>query len=645
VKETFSLGVISQRLGALWIIVMVAIFSLILFGLSYYRWLDSSQSCIECHGNKEKMEELEAPYFYMTQEQVEKETGHPGVQCRYCHLGNGRKDTPEEAHEGMLKLLLIGQDNSILPREYYYPKPFLPSGDDELRAFLPKTEFRGKLYPLYEVRNILYHDRNTETFGYDPKIAKKTCGQRNCHPDEVQQFSHTTMGANFRQRTMRTWLTPYGPHNCGPSFADTSPDGVADGDRFSKKNYLNIVDEINVPFSMSQAVDKQKICNICHAGCLDCHYSPSHKDGVHAFRKTPSSFSCSGGGRSSSICHPGTLERRRGDTYLGNDFSEPQGLPPDVHVEHDIECVDCHYQGNKGMGDQIRKATCQDCHIEIEEALAQSDHKNVTCSACHTGTVGGYQLTTWGPGKIAEKPNPFKKFSLYYGTLDLPIIIKDQKDEWISVKPIPHTVGNFKKEVKPSEKLLFRWPDGQTRDPYYVFGTFDGLPGNNLHLAWMEIQHVSHSLGKSRNCDSCHSEKQESHSQWRFFDNYGAEPFEGRQRVIADNKGMHVIDIENTTPIKPMDDSKLEDFAAWIFLKDIWHVPGDFSIKTDKEKYDNALEKDKKITSLLDKTENKISSQDKQTQERFKVMKGIVLHNPEKGKEIIDDFITTLKKK
>ena len=112
------------------------------------------------------------------------------------------------------------------------------------------------------------------------------------------------------------------------------------------------------------------------------------------------------------------MERRRGDSYLGKDFSEPAGMPEDVHVAKKIECVSCHETGPGGMGHIDRMATCQDCHIEIEQAMAVSVHKNLVCAACHVKVLGGYEMTSWGPGEILSKPNPFKKYSLYYGPAD-----------------------------------------------------------------------------------------------------------------------------------------------------------------------------------------------------------------------------------
>ncbi|HLC16244.1 MAG TPA: hypothetical protein VJL89_08465 [Thermodesulfovibrionia bacterium] len=638
-KTFFTLGKLSVSAKAFWIGLFVMQFLVILSVAGYYAWIDTSAGCIRCHSNKEQMEKLGAGYLAMTQSQVETESKHPGVHCRQCHLGNGRAEKPEKAHEGMLRLILLGEDGAILHRKDYLKEPFLPSGDDEIRALMPKEEFQGELYPAYDVRNVLYHDRNPDTLGYDPNIAKKTCAQRNCHPEQVEQFSHTVMGSNLRQRTMQSWLKPYGPHNCGPSFVDTPADGVADGDVFDKTNYEEIVKESAVPFTIPQAVDKQRLCNVCHAGCLDCHYQPDKKRGAHGFTKKPGSLSCSGGGRNSTTCHPGAMERRRGDTYLGNDFSEPVGLPPDVHVEQKIECADCHYQGKKGMGDHQRKATCEDCHIEIEEALAKSDHKDVTCAACHIQKVGGYQLTHWGPGYVMGRPNPYKKYSLYYGTVEPPIVMKDQKGKWIAVKFMPHSVANFKKPVTPSPEIQFRWPKGETRDSYYVIGTFDGLPGNNLHLAWFEIQNLSHSLGKPRDCESCHKKAQEANSQWRYVDDYGAKHFDGTYRVYADKDGLWVRDIKNTTSIELLEGFKLEDFAPWLFLGDIWHAPGDFSISTPDDTYPRELEDYKRIKAIVKSIEDQKAKFDTETKINYKAAKGAAFHNPKDGEKLLKPFL------
>ncbi|MDH4164088.1 MAG: hypothetical protein OEW15_15565 [Nitrospirota bacterium] len=303
--------------------------------------------------------------------------------------------------------------------------------------------------------------------------------------------------------------------------------------------------------------------------------------------RIPPAVNCTSGGRSTFICHAGTMERRRGDSYLGKELAEPAGLPEDVHVKQKLECVDCHQTGPDGMGHIERKATCQDCHIEVEEAMAKSAHKNLACEACHVKVLGGYEMTSWGAGTVLSKPNPFKKYSLYYGPQEPPILIKDQKGRWMPVKIWPNSVGSIKEEIKPTAGLTWRWPDGATQDAYAQLGTFSYPGGNNNYLAWLQVEQVAHPLGKSRSCESCHaSETQTAEVNWRFFDSQGAEPFTGRQKVVADRKGLRVIDIKVISKMMVMEGGNTKDFAAWLHLGDIWNTKGDFSIpKADQKKY------------------------------------------------------------
>ena len=123
------------------------------------------------------------------------------------------------------------------------------------------------------------------TYNFDPEIAQKTCAKSGCHQEAFKQFRTTLMGTNFRQRTMRTWMDPYGPHNCGPSFADLPPAEILKYSGFDYRNTDRIRQDLNVPFTQQQARDKQRICNTCHSGCLDCHYTPQ-KGKPHEFSKT-----------------------------------------------------------------------------------------------------------------------------------------------------------------------------------------------------------------------------------------------------------------------------------------------------------------------------------------------------------------------
>lgn len=617
----YSLGKISDFINKKTVFFLFFQFVLIVSFLGYRNYKDSDVGCVACHANKERMQSLGYPQFYITKEMVERESNHPNVKCHECHLGDGRASDAGKAHRGMLKALLINEAGDVLERKKVAPGSLLPHGTDRIRELLPENT---------EVRNILWHDRNPETLNFDPEIAKKTCGKSNCHPQELKQFSTTIMGTNFRQRTMRTWTEPYGPHNCGPSFADLPPLPYLKEAGFDFKNTGDIVRNLNVPFSKDQAIAKQKFCNVCHAGCLDCHYAPERNKGAHNFLKRPTSESCAGNGRGTSICHPGAMQSRRGETYIGGDYSIPTGMSPDVHYKKNIHCIDCHSTGEKGMGDMQRKATCQGCHYRIEESHKRGPHKNLDCATCHINELRGYQITIWGPGYVADKPNPFKKYSLYYGIQKPPIIIKDQKGIWMPVKIWPHSVGNIKEDVRPSKGLMFRWPRGETRDAYYVIGTFDNLPSNNKHLLWLEIEQAAHPFGKARDCESCHSsERQIAISTWRFEDDQGAEPFNGTHRIVADRESLRIEGLRNTTPIKLLEGAKLEDFASWVYLKDKWVMPGDFSIKTDRAKYLLSLRKFREIEKRLKVSERESLTYDKKTLRRYRELRGSILHNHE----------------
>ncbi|HET6363473.1 MAG: cytochrome c3 family protein [Nitrospirota bacterium] len=337
------------------------------------------------------------------------------------------------------------------------------------------------------------------------------------------------------------------------------------------------------------------------------------------------------------------MERRRGDSYLGKEFSEPSGLPEDVHVRKKLGCVDCHQTGPGGMGHIERKATCQDCHIEVEQAMAASVHKNVTCEACHVKILGGYEMTSWGPGMIESRPNPFKKYSLYYGPQGPPILIKDQKGIWIPTKIWPNSVGGIKENIAAKPGLTFRWPKGETHDAYALLGTFAFPGGNNNYLAWIQVEQVAHPLGKSRTCRGCHdSTEQVSSVTWRYFDAQGAEPFTGSQKVVADKNGIHVKDIKATSKIELMKDGKIENFAAWLRLGDIWKTSGDFSIpKSDPAKYRNLDKGIRDALARLDVIDRKLKAREakgedvKKLRRRWKEARAAAVHEPGSARELL----------
>ena len=189
-------------------ILLVQLILMIAF-IMLYSGYRSSDRCVRCHADKKLMTSLGYPQFVMTREQVQTEARHPNTECRDCHLGNGLSNEPDTAHKGMLRLLVLDYDFNRIQRKGLV-RQLLPTGDERQYSLLPKLP-DGELN--YDVGTFLYHDRDPVTYGYDHRLAEKTCGKSACHPEEVKQFSTSIMGSNFRQRSMRTWMDTHGPNN------------------------------------------------------------------------------------------------------------------------------------------------------------------------------------------------------------------------------------------------------------------------------------------------------------------------------------------------------------------------------------------------------------------------------------------------
>ncbi|OGW37022.1 MAG: hypothetical protein A2X58_09935 [Nitrospirae bacterium GWC2_56_14] len=220
--------------------------------------------------------------------------------------------------------------------------------------------------------------------------------------------------------------------------------------------------------------------------------------------------------------------------------------------------------------------------------------------------------------------------------MEPPILIKDQNKRWIPTKIWPNSVGGIKETVLPKPGLIFRWPKGETHDAYAQLGTFSFSGGNNNYLAWLQVEQVAHPLGKSRSCGSCHdSETQVSRVTWHYFDNQGAEPFDGMQRVVADKNGIHVREIKTVSKIEIMEGGRIENFAAWMKLGDIWKTSGDFSIpKSDAAKYRNLDNGIRDALVQLDVIDRKLKAREatgeevKKLRRRWKEAKAAAMHDP-----------------
>jgi hypothetical protein len=105
----------------------------------------------------------------------------------------------------------------------------------KLFHLLPKVNRDGNLV-LTEARNIFGAIEIPKFQFRSRHQQKKNLRESGCHDDKLKQFVTTPMGRNLPTRTMRTWMEPHGPHNCGPSFADLPPEEVLKTADFSYDN-------------------------------------------------------------------------------------------------------------------------------------------------------------------------------------------------------------------------------------------------------------------------------------------------------------------------------------------------------------------------------------------------------------------------
>jgi hypothetical protein len=521
------------------------------------------------------------PHLAVTPAEVRQQSGMD-APCTGCHRGDDAATEATAAHKGVGRLLVVRKKGLLADSpERALPLAFLPG--PLMRMALQKLS-DGKAVNDTSVQTILFHDRQRQTLSQDWETMEATCGR--CHPQQLREFRTSIMGQSAKQRLYTGWNNrKHAPHNCGVWF-----DGNMDAIRANT----------TLPLSDEGGQVVQRTCNSCHAACLDCHYFPSAADpadprsGMHRFvRQTPSS-GCYGGGRG-QLCHAGPEDRRRGAGYFGGQFSHPEGLDADIHLAAGVGCPDCHRGGKTGtkMGHGLfqRQVSCKGCHAAAVASHARSSHRRLSCEACHIFNVGGYQATFWAPGELAGIPTPFFKYKEYYGIMAEPILVRDQKGRWIPVKPFPMAVLGQKEGPQLRPGLHWRWPASlpdlqRTDDAFGYVGTFDDLPRFNNAILWLQMDKLSHKLGKSRPCGSCHGlpgGEQRQLVRWDFSDR-GAAPFSGHHTVVAGRRGLAIEGMVADEEVVPAEGGDPVAFAPFLTLGDRWRLPGNFALPTLSKK-------------------------------------------------------------
>lgn len=561
----------------------------------------AEEGCNDCHGNSRKMTDSGYPQFALSPAEVKAQT-HMSASCSDCHLGNAGSAAKEDAHEGLLMLRAVRQKTwEAIPRSGMAPEdvkdwPDLgPRGDARAAQLFPKRLYAGVLKDNPDYKTIIYHDKNPDTLAFNPGIAQKTCGK--CHAEIVQSFLKSPMGGGSGAHTQsqyHTWTGTTGPQSCGLWMGVLSKPEQA---RFSDENITNYNKHSTMPLSEKDGYNSQRTCNQCHVGCLDCHLDVRKRsaenpgDGSHTFVKKPAPLACYGGGRAFS-CHAGPLERRRGDGYFRQEFTQasPEGTAilkelSDVHLRKNIACVDCHEPNRETgfHGDLRRDVACGKCHAPVVRAQKNGLHKNVDCAACHTALIGGYAFNFWSAVGPRGKENPLTRIQDYLTGATTPLLIKNTKGLWIPVHAVPHLSGNVKaEEVKISRRLLFRnRPDVDiqrryvSNDSYAVTGLIRNLDDTDRNaMAWLNIDRVAHGTGKARTCESCHASPAQRIAV-KFTGGSYKDVEDGEYTIIADGKGLRVVDFKGEGGTIP------EGLAP---LKDAWGLKGNFALPGIKNK-------------------------------------------------------------
>ncbi|MFN4132589.1 MAG: hypothetical protein ACK4GE_05885, partial [Caldimicrobium sp.] len=215
----------------------------------------------------------------------------------------------------------------------------------------------------------------------DLRVVEKTCGQPNCHPDDIKKVRNSLMATNHG--IIKRLLYVFREEKLLQKFS-----------------YLKVADlySKNKDFEKSFALDYfKKLCGSCHlylekekfegflaekgGGCSACHLFGSKKDLKE--KKLHPKLSKVVPLEKCVLCH--NRSGRIGFTYQGLyegsqggifhktwiDGRELLTIEPDVHFKAGLHCIDCHTR-DEIMGDG-------NFYQNIEEAV------EITCETCHKG--------------------------------------------------------------------------------------------------------------------------------------------------------------------------------------------------------------------------------------------------------------------
>ncbi len=107
---------------------------------------------------------------------------------------------------------------------------------------------------------------------------------------------------------------------------------------------------------------------------------------------------------------------------------------------------------------------------------------------------------------------------------------------------------------------------------------------------------------------------------------------------MADKDGLKVTDMKSDRPVTAAPGYKLEDFASWLYFKDKWQMPGDFSIKADKKKYADYLSMSKNLEKQIKNLDAYFKDKNAKSKRKYLEIKGEAIHSSDGALEILREF-------
>ncbi|MDH4233386.1 MAG: hypothetical protein OEW04_15325, partial [Nitrospirota bacterium] len=118
--------------------------------LLFYAYCPADDSCLTCHGDSARMNDLGFPQFTVTAEDARAQTRMP-ASCSDCHLGDPQGKTANESHKNLLTVKAVKNktwepvSRSAMSTEDLALWQYIePRGENRATELSPKLLYRNK---------------------------------------------------------------------------------------------------------------------------------------------------------------------------------------------------------------------------------------------------------------------------------------------------------------------------------------------------------------------------------------------------------------------------------------------------------------------------------------------------------------------